>query len=149
MSSMWRWAGCCIAFTVGGSPGTLSILVRAVRRGLRRSRLGVASAFLRCTPAAPVAAAIYETVLHDVPVAAKLKSVPVGLVRQRLHSTLVVRRALRLVSLREPDLKKWSIDRRTLIGSLPTRYAGTARWAQAIHSQFPDVDGLVLDLEPV
>ena len=90
-----------------------------------------------------LAAAIYETILHDVPVGAERKTVPISAVRQRRHSTLVLRRALRLAALRAPDLMKWGIRREALIGSLPTQYPRTALWAKAIHNRFDHIDGLL------
>ena len=101
----------------------------------------------RCVPslyaADTVEAAIYETVLHEIPLRAVRKSVPRGALKERRHSALVVRRALRLASLRAPDLMKWGVRRETLIGGLPTQYGRTALWAKAVHDQFDEVDGLV------
>ena len=90
-----------------------------------------------------VEAAIYETILHDVPLGAAQKSVPRAAVESRQHSTLLVRRTLQLASLCAPDLMKWGLSPAALIGSLPTQYGHTARWAKALHDQFPHVDGLV------
>ena len=41
------------------------------------------------------------------------------------------------------DLKKWRVSRNSLISSSPKQYLGTARWAEAIHHQFPRMDGLL------
>lgn len=107
----------------------------------------IGDAYNRCVPslyaADTVEAAIYETILHDVPLRATRKSVPHGQLQQRRHSTLIVRRALRLASLRAPDLLKWGVRRETLIAGLPTQYRRTALWAKAVHDQFDQVDGLV------
>ena len=101
----------------------------------------------RCIPslyaADTVEAAIYETILHDVPLRATRKSLPHGELQDRRHSTLMVRRLLRLASLRAPDLLKWGLRRETLIASLPTQYRRTALWAKAVHDQFDGIDGLV------
>ena len=101
----------------------------------------------KCIPtlyaADSIEGAIYETILHDVPLAAIRKSVPHQAVKDRRHSTLVVRRSLRLASLRAPDLMKWSLTPATLIGFLPTQYHRTALWAKAVHTQFVEVDGLI------
>lgn len=88
-------------------------------------------------------AAAYETIFHDVPAAAPLKTVPMGAVTSRAHGELRVARNLKLATLRTVDLKKWHVTRTSLIASPPTRYAETAAWAQAIHDQFGDVAGLV------
>ena len=100
----------------------------------------------RCIPSLyagdTVESAIYETVFHDIPLNAGRKTVPRTIVESRRHSTLLVRRTLRLANLRAPDLVKWGLRREALIGSLPTQYGRTALWAKAIHDQF-DVDGLI------
>lgn len=101
----------------------------------------------RCIPslyaADTVEAAIYETILHDVPLHAVRKSVPRSVLDTRRHTILLPRRELRLASLRAPDLRKWGIDRKRLIGGLPTQYARTALWAKAVHDRFEEIDGLV------
>ena len=38
---------------------------------------------------------------------------------------------------------KWEILRDQLLGSLPTQYDRTVKWAEAIHAQFSDVEGLI------
>ncbi len=88
-------------------------------------------------------AAIYETIFHDVPVTAKRKTVPRTLIQSRAHGRLQVLRNLRLVSLRGPDLRRWRISRNSLITTSPKLYRDTARWAEAIHHRFPDVEGLL------
>jgi len=101
----------------------------------------------KCIPtlyaADSVEAAIYETILHDVPLDAPRKSIPRYAVESRRHSTLMVRRTLHLASLRAPDLMRWGLTPAALIGTMPTQYPHTSRWAKAVHDQFPDVDGLV------
>ncbi len=88
-------------------------------------------------------AAIHETIFHDVPVKAKSKTVPRTLVQSRAHARLEVLRDLRLVSLRGPDLRRWRIGWNSLIATSPKLYSETARWASAIHHQFPDAQGLL------
>ena len=90
-----------------------------------------------------VDSAIYETIFHDVPPSAKRKTVPKGIVENCNHSTLLLRRDLRLASLRAPDLIRLGVGRETLIGSLPTQYRRTALWAKAIHDRSSDVDGVI------
>ena len=87
-------------------------------------------------------AAIHETVFHDVPLTAGIKTVPRGAVESRRHSTLLVRRPVRLASLRAPDLMKWGVRRDSLLGGHPTCYDRTVLWAKAIHDQH-DIDGLI------
>lgn len=116
-------------------------------RGNRTRFAPIRDPYDRCIPslyaADTVQAAIYETILHDVPLRAPRKSVPHGRLQHRRHSTLLVRRTLRLASLRAPDLLRWRVRRETLIASLPTQYRRTSLWAKAVHDQFEDVDGLV------
>ena len=88
-------------------------------------------------------AAIYETVFHDIPVTARRRTVPRTLVQSRAHGRLQVRHDLQLASLRGPDLRRWRISRNSLITTSPSLYRNTARWAETIHHQFPDVDGLL------
>ena len=90
-----------------------------------------------------VESAIYETIFHDIPVKARRKTVSRALVQGRAHGRLEVLRDLRLASLRGPDLKKWRVSRHSLITTSPKLYRDTARWAEAIHHQFPYVEGLV------
>ena len=88
-------------------------------------------------------AAIYETIFHDVPAKATVKTVPKQNVVIRSHAELQVVRQLNLVQLRNPDLLQWHIRRKQLIGSSAKRYAQTAPWAEAIHHQFPKAEGLI------
>ena len=74
---------------------------------------------------------------------AEQKSVPLTLVRGRTHGTLRPRRAIRLASLRAPDLLRWNISRDALITTSTGLYEQTAAWAKAIHDGFPNVEGLV------
>ncbi len=87
-------------------------------------------------------AAVFETIFHDVPAKAKRKRVPMNKAEDSAQGRLEVVRDLTLVSLREPDLKRWRIRRRQLIAAAPKHYADTAEWAKAIHVQFPNVGGL-------
>ncbi len=87
--------------------------------------------------------AAYETIFHDIDLSATRKTVPIFSVETRVHSILSLRRTLQLASLRQPDLLNWDIRRESLIGSLPTQFANTARWAKAIHDQFGDLEGLI------
>lgn len=86
--------------------------------------------------------AVYETIFHDVPAKARKKRVPQKTVKDSAQGRLEVLRDLKLVSLREPDLKQWRIKRNQLIASSPKRYSETAEWAEAVHHQFADAEGL-------
>lgn len=93
--------------------------------------------------ASTLEAALFETVFHDIPPAAALKTVPRTLVASRAHSVLRALRPLRLGELRAPDLHLWGLGRGDLVAAPPTDYPSTARWAQAAHDAFPDLDGLI------
>ena len=88
-------------------------------------------------------AAVFETIFHDVPATARLKTVPLHAVEERVQSVLETRRDMRLAALRAPELLSWGVNRRDLIESEASSYARTAAWAAAIHRCFPDIDGLV------
>lgn len=87
-------------------------------------------------------AAVFETIFHDIVARARRKKVPLKKVTDSAQGRLEVLRNLKLVSLREPDLKAWRIKRNQLISSSPKLYADTAKWAEAIHHQFADAEGL-------
>ena len=85
----------------------------------------------------------YETLFHDIPVRAKVRTFPEGVLSDRAHTRLDTDRDITLAALRAPELARWNISRTALIASSPKLYKETAAWAKAIHDQFPDVDGLV------
>lgn len=87
-------------------------------------------------------AAVFETIFHDVPAKAKHKRVPRRKIEDSAQGRLEVGRDLMLVSLREPDLRRWHITRNQLIATSPKLYAGTVQWVEAIHLQFSNVEGL-------
>lgn len=88
-------------------------------------------------------AAIHETIFHDIPAGDKGKTVRLANVEEKTHSELSTLRDLRLVELRNVTLSRWSISRRDLISSSPVWFDQTVLWANAIHREFPQVDGLV------
>ena len=49
---------------------------------------------------------------------------------------------LRLANLTTDGLRRLKVPKAELIASAPIDYPNTARWAEAIHHQHPDVDGL-------
>ena len=88
-------------------------------------------------------AAIHETIFHDILETAKFKTVPKNSVHIQTHSELSASRDLRMVELRNVQLNRWGISRRDLISSSPVWFDQTVLWANAIHREFPQVDGLV------
>jgi len=87
--------------------------------------------------------AIFETVFHDVPIDAPDKSVDLDDFAQRGHGELVPGRDLRLVDLTSEGLHRLKVPKDELIASPSRDYADTALWAQALHRQFSDIDGLL------
>ena len=55
----------------------------------------------------------------------------------------IPRRDLKLVDLTSEGLHRLKVPKGELIASPARDYVDTARWAQVLHHQFPDVDGLL------
>lgn len=87
--------------------------------------------------------AIFETVFHNVPVDARDKFVDLDDSAHRSHGTLCPTRDLTLVDLSTDGLHRLRVPKAELIGSAPIDYLATAAWAQALHRQSPEIDGLV------
>jgi hypothetical protein len=58
------------------------------------------------------------------------------------HLEIRPRRELRMVNLTTVGMLRLRVTREELIGSAAIDYPATAKWAQAIHQQFPAVDGM-------
>ena len=86
--------------------------------------------------------AIFETVFHNVPIDAPDKFVDLDHFATRAHGTITPLRALKLVNLTTDGLHRLKVRKAELISSAPIDYPDTARWAEAIHREFPRVDGL-------
>ena len=86
--------------------------------------------------------AIFETVFHNVPVDAPDKFVELDDFTNRAHGCVVPQRDLRLANLTTDGLHRLKVPKAELIASAPIDYLDTARWAEAIHHQHSDVDGL-------
>lgn len=87
--------------------------------------------------------AIFETVFHDVPVDAADKFVDLDDFAQRGHGELDRQPGLETGTLRARGCTAWKVPKGELIASPARDYLDTALWAQALHRQFPDVDGLL------
>jgi hypothetical protein len=87
--------------------------------------------------------AAHETVFHEVPHDAAVKTVPYDELRDRDHAELDVTSPLTLCPLFQPDLARLGVARVELIDTRPGAYAETARWAATIHAADPMVQGLV------
>jgi hypothetical protein len=87
--------------------------------------------------------AIHETIFHDIPANQTLRTVPIKDIHKRTHSVLTTKRDIKLVGLRNIPLSRWSISRKELIESSPKLYKETVLWAEAIHWDISDAEGLV------
>lgn len=86
--------------------------------------------------------AIYESIFHDSVSQPAIGTVPLYVIQKRSHSILQLNRSIKLASLRESDLRKWGIRRNDLITTSPEFYSTSVKWAEAIHEQFHDIEGL-------
>lgn len=86
--------------------------------------------------------ALMETVFHDVPYTAGLKTFDKGKLAGQVHSTVEVAQPLRVVDLASVPLRKLGITRKQLIDTEKDRYPVTRQWAEALHRQCPDAQGL-------
>ncbi|NMR29191.1 RES domain-containing protein [Crystallibacter degradans] len=85
------------------------------------------------------AAAVAETLLHDIPVSGG--EIELRLVQRKVLSPLLVRRELRLAALLGDGFRRLGVERTELTVTPAARYGDTVRWAEALHAG--GVDGLV------
>lgn len=86
--------------------------------------------------------AIFETIFHNLPIDAPSKFVDLDDFATRGHGRLEPVRDLRLVNLTSDGLHRLKVPKAELIASAPIDYGATAAWAQALHHQYEDIDGL-------
>ncbi|ROL75667.1 RES family NAD+ phosphorylase [Pseudomonas vranovensis] len=86
--------------------------------------------------------AAMETVFHDVPFAAGLKTYDKGKLHGQLHSVLLSAQDLLLVDLGSKALRKLGVPRNQLIDTEKDQYPQTRLWAEAIYRQNTEVQGL-------
>ncbi len=87
--------------------------------------------------------AIFETVFHNVPIDAADKFVDLDDFANRAHGQVVPQRELQLVNLTTDGLHRLKLPKAELITNAASDYLATARWAEALHCQFAQVDGLL------
>ena len=92
--------------------------------------------------AATFAAAAMESVFHDVSHAPGFKNYDKRKLEGQLHSQVKARRDLTLAALSSVALRKLGVQRKQLIDTEKDQYPSTRRWAEAIHAQHPDIQGL-------
>ena len=86
--------------------------------------------------------AAMETVFHDVPFAPGLKSYDKAKLNDQVHSQITPGDDLVLADLRSKALRKLGVQRKQLIDTEKDQYPVTRKWAEAIHAQRPDVQGV-------
>jgi len=89
-----------------------------------------------------VECALMETVFHDVPHTAGFKSFDKGKLAGQVHSAVQISQPLHLVDLSSVPLRKLGITRRQLIDTEKDQYPATRTWAEAMHRQCPNAQGL-------
>jgi hypothetical protein len=86
--------------------------------------------------------ALMETVFHDVPYKAGLKTVSRSRLVDRVYSIVRLSQNIRLIDLGTISLRKLGIPRNALIDTTKAHYPRTRRWAEALHEQFEEAHGL-------
>jgi hypothetical protein len=86
--------------------------------------------------------AAMETVFHDVPFAAGLKTFDKAKLIGQVISQVVPTRDLVVADLSSTALRKLGVERSQLIDTEKDLYPHTRAWAEAIHTQCPDAEGL-------
>ncbi|MCC6681097.1 MAG: RES family NAD+ phosphorylase [Phycisphaeraceae bacterium] len=86
--------------------------------------------------------AAMESVFHDVSFAPGYKNYDKAKLAGQVHSQLKLGTDVVLADLRSKALRKLGIQRKQLIDTEKDQYPATRRWAEAIHAQHPDVQGL-------
>jgi len=86
--------------------------------------------------------AAMETVFHDVPYVAGVKTYDKAKLTGQTYSQLQAAHDLFLADLSSKALRKLGVRRDQLIDTEKDQYPMTRRWAEAIHAQEPDIQGL-------
>lgn len=87
--------------------------------------------------------AYHERLFHDVPLEGPLRNFPLNKLTDLMYGTVVPTRPLKVAKLFRPDLALWGITREQLVHTDADAYIMTARWAEAIHRDYSQVEGLV------
>lgn len=86
--------------------------------------------------------AAMETVFHDVPFAAGLKTFDKQKLTDQVYSQVTPKRNLGLVDLSTTALRKLGVQRSQLIDTEKDAYPNARKWAEAIHARCPRAEGL-------
>lgn len=87
--------------------------------------------------------AFHERIFHDVPLAGVWRHVHVQQLNGLMCGAFTTTRDLKLAALFRPDLALWELSREQLVHTEANQYTLTARWAEAIYREYPNIDGLV------
>lgn len=86
--------------------------------------------------------AAMETIFHDAPFAPGLKTYDKVKLADQVYSQVAPQGELVLADLSVTALRKLGITRSQIIDTDKDRYPATRPWAEAIHAQCPDIQGL-------
>ncbi|WP_244443138.1 RES family NAD+ phosphorylase [Bradyrhizobium sp. Ai1a-2] len=86
--------------------------------------------------------AAMETVFHDIPFSAGLKTFDKWKLTGQVYSQLTSKRDLNLADLSATALRKLGIQRNELIDTEKDKYPDTRKWAEVIHATCPGAEGL-------
>ncbi|WP_024513176.1 RES family NAD+ phosphorylase [Bradyrhizobium sp. ARR65] len=86
--------------------------------------------------------AAMETVFHDVPFTAGLKTLDKQKLADQVYSQVMPKRNLSLADLTTTALRKLGVKRNELIDTEKNEYPSTRKWAEAIHAEYPRAEGL-------
>lgn len=86
--------------------------------------------------------AAMETVFHDVPFAPGLKTLDKTKLAGQVHSQVKLGADLVLADFRSKALRKLGVARSQIIDTEKDQYPITRQWAEAVHKQCPDVQGI-------
>ncbi|MBR0800748.1 RES family NAD+ phosphorylase [Bradyrhizobium jicamae] len=86
--------------------------------------------------------AAMETVFHDVPFVAGLKTFDKQNLASHVYSQVTPKRDLKLVDLSVTALKRLGIQRSQLIDTENDEYPNTRKWGEAIHASCSHAEGL-------
>lgn len=87
-------------------------------------------------------AALMESVFHDVSHAPGYKHFDKNKLNRQIHSKVKTGQNLTLADLSSVALRKLGVQRKQLIDTEKDQYPNTREWAQAIHEQYPEIQGL-------
>lgn len=89
-----------------------------------------------------LACAMMETIFHDVPHTSGFKSFAKNKLLDQIHSPLHLTNDIVFADLAAVALRKLGITRKQLIDTEKDQYPATRLWAEAIHHQYPEIQGL-------